>query len=91
MPGIAPTIVLFFLLSVSSLLNNGVEHILAFQTQSNLDRSEVIDTFVLKYGIRKSMYSYASAVGFFKSIVALVLITVSNFICKKITGKGVIF
>ena len=90
-PSIAPTIVMFMLLSISSLLNNGVEHILAFQNQSNLDRSEVIDTFVLKYGIRKNMYSYASAVGFFKSVIALVLITVSDTVCKKITGQGVVY
>ena len=82
---------MFMLLSISSLLNNGVEHILAFQTQSNLDRSEVIDTFVLKYGIRKNMYSYASAVGFFKSVIALILITVSDTVCKKITGQGVVY
>ncbi len=90
-PSIAPTIVLFFIMQLSSLLNNGTEQILAFQTQSNLDRSEVIDTFVLKYGIRKNMYSYASAVGFFKSAISLLLISVSNFVCKKITGQGVIY
>ncbi len=90
-PSIAPTIVLFFILQISSLLNNGTEQILAFQTQSNLDRSEVIDTFVLKYGIRKNMYSYASAVGFFKSVIALILIASSNFVSKKITGQGVIY
>lgn len=88
-PSIAPQITLFFLLSVSSLLNSGVEHILAFQNQINISASEVVDTFVLKYGLTRFFYSYATAVGLFKSGVALLLLITSNFISKKTTGNGI--
>ena len=90
LPGISSTIVVYLLLSVSGLMNNGVEQIFVFQNQLNLKTSEVIDTFVLKYGIRKNMYSYATAIGFFKSVIALILILTSNFCAKKITGEGII-
>lgn len=90
LPGILPTVIVYLLLSVSGLLNNGVEQIFVFQNQLNLSASEVIDTFVLKYGIRKNMYSYATAIGFFKSVIALALILSSNLIAKKITGEGII-
>ncbi len=90
LPSIAPQITLFLLLSISSLLNNGVEQILVFQNQMNLATSEVIDTFVLKYGLGKNMYSYATAVGLFKSIIGFFLIISSNFFAKKVTGEGII-
>ena len=89
-PSIAPTIVLFFILSVSGILNNGFDHIWVFQNQINLARSEVLDTFIYKYGVVNLQYSYTTAVGFFKSIVAIVLLGIGNFVAKKTTGSGII-
>ena len=89
-PSIAPTIVLFFILSVSGILNNGFDHIWVFQNQINLARSEVLDTFIYKYGAVSLQYSYTTAVGFFKSIVAIVLLGLGNFVAKKTTGSGII-
>lgn len=91
LPSIAPTITLFFILSVSGILNNGIDHLLVFQNRSNISKSEVLDTFIYKYGTKDPWYrwSYTSAVGLMKSIVSLVLLISSNFICKKVTGKGI--
>lgn len=94
LPSIAPTITLFFILSVSGILNNGVEHLLIFQNVSNFVRSEVLDTYVYKYGLTVHngtlpQYSLASAIGLMKSIVALVLLIGANAVCKKVTGKGI--
>lgn len=89
-PSIAPTIVLFFILSVSGILNNGFDHIWTFQNQINLARSEVLDTFIYKYGTVDLLYSYTTAVGFFKSVVAIVLLGLGNFVAKKATGSGII-
>ena len=88
-PSIAPTIILFFILSVSGILNNGFDHIWTFQNQINLARSEVLDTFIYKYGVVNLQYSYTTAAGFFKSVVAIVLLGVGNFVAKKTTGNGV--
>ena len=89
-PSIAPTIVLFFILSLSGILNNGFDHIWTFQNAINTSRSEVLDTFVYKYGVVSQRYSYSTAVGLFKSVVSIVLLGAGNFVCKKITGNGVI-
>lgn len=89
-PSIAPTIVLFFILSLSGILNNGFDHIYTFQNAINLDRSEVLDTFIYRNGIVNQQYAYTTAVGLFKSVVAIILLVAGNKICKKITGNGVI-
>ena len=88
-PSIAPTIILFFILSVSGILNNGFDHIYTFQNQINLSTSEVLDTFIYKYGTVNLQYSYTTAVGLFKSLVAVVLLGAGNFIAKKATGSGI--
>jgi len=88
-PSIAPTITLFFILSVSGLLNNGIEHIWVFQNINNIDRSEVLDTYIYTYGIPNWRYSYATAIGLMKSVVSVILLVTGNFICKKISGKGI--
>lgn len=89
LPSIAPTITMYMLLSLSGILNSSVDHILVFQNYNNLKRSEVIDTYVLKYGIKNAWYSYATAIGLFKSVVGILLLTGSNFISKKISGRGI--
>ncbi len=88
-PSIAPTIVLFFILSIAGLLNNGIEHLWVFQNANNITRSEVLDTFIYKYGIPQWRYSYATAIGMMKSIIAMFLLIGSNTALKKITGKGI--
>ena len=89
-PSIAPTIVLFFILSVSGILNNGFDHIYIFQNSTNLSMSEVLDTYIFKNGIPDQMYSYSTAIGLFKSVVAIILLGAGNFIAKKTTGSGII-
>ena len=89
LPSILPTIAVFLILSVSNLLNSGFEQIYIFQNQINLDKSEVIDTFVYKYGVLNKRYSYTTAIGLVKSIISLILLLLANFSSKKITGKGI--
>lgn len=89
LPSIAPTIVLFFILSIASLLNNGIEHLWVFQNANNITRSEVLDTFIYKYGIPKWRYSYATAIGLLKSIISLFLLVSGNSILKRISGRGI--
>lgn len=48
------------------------------------DFSETIDVFVMRYGISKQKYSFATAAGMFKSVVAIILLFGANFISKKL-------
>ncbi|WP_139996499.1 ABC transporter permease [Paenibacillus paridis] len=89
LPSISGTIIVFFLLSVSNLLNSSFDHIWVFQNPLNLERSEVIDTFVYKMGITQMRYSYTTAVGLFKSLVALVLLVAGHLLSKRIAGRGI--
>ncbi len=89
LPAISGTIILFFILTISNLLNSAFDHIWIFQNSLNIDRSEVIDTYVFRVGIREMRFSYTTAVGLMKSVIALILLGGGDFLSKRITGKGV--
>lgn len=88
LPSISGTITIFLLLSISGILNNNFEQFWALQNSINLSKSEVLATYMYKMGLSQRRYSYSSALGLFNSLISFVLLLASNFISKKISGKG---
>ena len=88
LPSIAPTISIMLIFAVSGILNSGYEKYFILQNPLNLDTSEVIDTYVFKLGIQQMRYSYATAVGLAKSLVAILLLVTANWASKKISDNG---
>ncbi len=88
-PCIMPTVMVMLLLAISGILGSGFDRIYMLQNPLNLVRSEVLDTYVYKVGIADRRYSYTTAVGLFRSVVAVVLLGSSNYIAKKKTGNGI--
>ena len=90
LPSIAPTVTVFLLLNVSRLLGNSFEQFDSLQNAVNLEKSEVLSTYIYRTGIAERRYSFTTAVGLFESLVSIVLLLTSNFISKKMTGRGII-
>ncbi|MDF2668886.1 MAG: binding-protein-dependent transport system inner rane component [Paenibacillus sp.] len=90
-PGIMPTVVILFIMEVGRFMNVGFLKILLLQNPLNLSASEVIDTYVYRTGILSGLpdFSYAAAIGLFKSLIGLVLIVIANQIARKVNGSGV--
>src|SRR5690606_22154702 len=90
LPGIMPIAVILLILNMGNMLDTGFEKVLLLQNSLNLRTSEVIDTYVYKVGLTSQIvnYSYASAIGFFKSIVGLVMLVLVNNIAKKVGQSG---
>ena len=88
LPSIAPTVTVFLLLNIGRLLTNSFEQFNSMQNAVNLNRSEVLATYVYRLSFTDRRYGYATAIGLFNSCVSLILLIVSNFISKKATGRG---
>jgi putative aldouronate transport system permease protein len=88
-PSIMPTIVLLGILSISGLLNAGFEQQLLIGQVQTREYWEVIDTYSYKYGIVLGNFSYATAVGLMKAVIALLLIFIVNKICKKFLNTSI--
>jgi len=88
-PCILPTIVTMMILSAGSILATGYEKVLLLQTPLNMGKAEVIGTYIYEMGIREGQFSYATAIGFFASVVNIVVLTVVNFVAKKTTDTSI--
>jgi putative aldouronate transport system permease protein len=84
LPGIAPTIVILFILNVGSIMAVGYEKILLMQNDLNLESSDVISTYVYRSGILDAQYSFSAAVDLFNSVINCVLLVLVNYAAKKI-------
>ena len=88
LPSIAGTITIMFILAVGGLLNSNFDQILVLYNPLNAERSNVIDTYVYTTAMRGMRYSYASAIGLFKSVVAFILLFIANNVTKKVNDTS---
>jgi putative aldouronate transport system permease protein len=84
LPSIMPVVIIFMILAVGNLLNAGFEDILLLGVNPVLRNvSDVIDTYVYRVGIQNSRYAYATAVGLFKAVISVGLLTMANYIARR--------
>ncbi|WP_443147053.1 ABC transporter permease [Paenibacillus sp. HWE-109] len=77
LPGMAPIIVLLATLSIGNVMNAGFEQVFNLYSPVVYESGDIIDTFVYRIGMVDAQYGVATAVGLFKSLVSLILISVS--------------
>ena len=87
-PGILPVVVVMLILESGRIMSIGFEKVFLMQTPLNLDMSEVISTYVYKVGLLNIQYSYSTAIGFFNSVVNLILIVSVNAFSKRISESS---
>ncbi|GFZ34405.1 sugar ABC transporter permease [Clostridium zeae] len=88
LPCIKPTIALLFILAVSGLLNTNFDQIMVLKNQLNASASDVLDVYVYRMGLQQARFSYATAVGLFKSVIAFMLLWSANFVSKKMNDTS---
>ncbi len=83
-PSIMPVVVIFMILAIGNLLSAGFEDILLLGANPVLrDVASVIDTYVYRVGITNQRYSYATAVGLFKAVISVGLLTFANYFARR--------
>jgi len=85
-PTILPTITILLILSSGAILATDFAKVLLLQNPLNLSASQVIATYVYDVGLLKAQFSYASAIGFFNTIINVTILLIVNFIAKRVSG-----
>lgn len=85
LPGMKSTIILMVTLSLGYILNAGFEQVLMLYSPSVYQTGDVIDTWVYRMGLQQAQYSIAAAIGLFRSVVSLILISISYYISNKVS------
>ncbi|MBB6632852.1 ABC transporter permease [Cohnella thailandensis] len=89
LPSIRSVIVVLLLLKIGDVLEVGFEHIFLLLNAMNREVGEVFDTYVYVAGLQQGQFSYSAAVGFFKSVVGLILVMAANWLSKKFGEEGI--
>ncbi|MDR2974272.1 MAG: ABC transporter permease subunit [Propionibacteriaceae bacterium] len=84
LPGIRPTIVILLIMNVGWILSSNFEIPYFLGNGLVASASETIDVFVLRYGYQLGNYSLAVVAGIFKTVVAIILVGLANFISGKL-------
>lgn len=87
-PAISGTICVMLILAVANMLTSNFDQIFVLQNVLNAERSEVIDTYVYKQGMSQALYSYATAIGMFKSVIQAILLIIANMISQKLFDRS---
>lgn len=84
LPSIKGTITILFILSVGGLLNSNFDQIFVLWNPLNAPRSNVIDIYTYNVAMKSMRFSYAAAIGLFKSVFAFILLYIANNVTKKL-------
>ncbi|MCL2079337.1 MAG: ABC transporter permease subunit [Oscillospiraceae bacterium] len=90
LPGIKSTILVLLIMSIGWILSAGYEVQLLLGNTLTWDRAETIDTFVYRYGIQDMRFPLATALGMFKTVVSIILITGANFASKRFAKESLV-
>jgi putative aldouronate transport system permease protein len=83
LPGIAPIIILLSVLGLGGILNAGFEQILIMYNPTVYAGADIIDTFVYRLGMFSQQFGPAAAVGLFKSIISLFMVSTTYYAAYK--------
>lgn len=88
LPGIAPTIIVMFILRIGRMMSVGYEKVILLYNPLTYETADVISSYTYRMGLQNGDYGYATAVGMFNAVLNLMLLLIANTISKKKTGKG---
>ncbi|MBE5039330.1 sugar ABC transporter permease [Oscillospiraceae bacterium DSM 107454] len=88
LPGILPTVIIMFILKLGTIMEVGYEAIILLYQPATYETADVISTFVYRTGLLEGKYDYATAVGLFNAVIALVLVLTVNHFSNRLAETG---
>lgn len=84
LPAMLPIIIVVGTLSLGGILNAGFDQIFNLYNPLVYETGDIIDTYVYRVGLQNGDFSYATAVGLFRSLISFVLVVVGYWLAYKI-------
>lgn len=86
-PSLLPIAALMLILRMGGILNAGFDQVFNMYNVQVYQTADIIDTYVYRTGLADLKYSFAAAVGFFKSAVGLVMVVAVNEIARRMSDR----
>jgi putative aldouronate transport system permease protein len=89
LPSIRPVIVMVVLLRLGTILDAGFNQMFMLYSIPVYSVGDIIDTWVYRQGLLEFQFGLATAVGIFKGVIGLMLITASNAMVKRLADSSI--
>lgn len=89
LPGMRSVIVLMCAMNLGDILNAGFDQVYNLYTAPVYETGDIIDTYVYRVGLTSMQYSFATAIGLMKSVIAFVLMMFANHLAKRYTDSKI--
>ena len=83
LPGIAPTIIIMFILKMGTLMKMGYEKTILLYNPATYETADIISSYIYRIGLLEQDWSYSTAIGLFNSVINLGLLLITNKIARK--------
>lgn len=83
LPGIRPTILIVFILSLGNILSAGFDQVYLLKTPGNMNLSEILDTYIIYMGLESGQFGFGTALGMMQGVIGLILVLTVNWISRK--------
>ncbi|OPA81034.1 protein lplB [Paenibacillus selenitireducens] len=85
-PALVPMAIVVATLALGNVLNANFDQIFNLYNPLIYQQGDIIDTFVYREGLLTGQFSFATAVGLFKSAISLILIVISYRLAYRFAG-----
>lgn len=86
---IRKTIIVLLVINIGWILGIGLEQNLLLGNAANFDYSEVLASYIYRYGLKSREYSFGMAASVFQSLTSFILVMGANFLSKKMNDTAV--
>ncbi|MCC3371956.1 sugar ABC transporter permease [Cohnella sp. REN36] len=87
LPQLIPLFSILFILNIGTLFNGNLDQSVLLGNSFNKETSYVIEYYSLQMGLELTRYSYATAVSFFQSVMAILLVLIANWFSGRVSGN----
>jgi len=87
-PSIAPMIIIMLIFAIGGIVNDDFDQILNLYNPIVYSVGDVFSTYVYRMGLQNALYSFSTAAGLFRNVIAFTLIVVTNYMSRKFSEYG---
>lgn len=87
-PGIVPVITVLLIMNAANIVNVGFEKVYLMYSPATYETADVISTYVYRRGITNMDFGYGTAIGLLNSVVAFIILFVTNNFANKLNGTS---
>jgi putative aldouronate transport system permease protein len=88
-PAMYPVITISLILSLGGILGGDFDQIFNLVNSQTMQTGEVLSIYIYRQGLGNYQYSFVTAVGLLNTLIAILFITVSNVIAKRVNDYGI--